>query len=99
LMIALALPTAVLADSPTLLGGLTLREYCVAHGYTDVALVRSPFGPNAAFNNWRCVSADGGLHRFSMVRACQWQYELNQVHAHPLDRNNALTWYCYSVRR
>ena len=71
-VIALVIPSSVFADTPVPVGGLGLREYCQAHGYADVTLMKDPFGPNAAFNNWRCVEASGMLQPFSMEQACQW---------------------------
>jgi hypothetical protein len=98
LMMVLVGPTTVLADSPTFLGGLHLREYCVAQGYADVTLTGPIVGPSAAFNNWRCVTPDGGTHPFSMEQACKWEYNINESLAHPLDSNNAFSWVCYSVQ-
>jgi hypothetical protein len=98
LMMVLTGPIAVLADSPTSLGGLALREYCVAQGYADVTLTKAQIGPNAAFNNWRCLTSNGGLHPLSMEQACKWNYELSEVLAQPLDPNDAYTWVCYSVQ-
>ena len=70
-LIALVIPSSVFADTPVPIGGLGLREYCHAHGYADVTLTKDHFGPNAAFNNWRCVEASGALHPFSMEQACR----------------------------
>ncbi len=98
LLIVLAGPSSVLADSPTPIGDLSLREYCVAIGYADVTLTKPQIGPNAAFNNWRCVTSNGVTHPFSMEQACKWEYNLNQVQTHPTDRNDAYTWVCYSVK-
>lgn len=98
LMMVLAGPISVLADAPTVLGDLGLWEYCVAHGYVDVSLTKPQIGLNAAFNNWRCVTADGEFRPFSMVQACKWEYNLNEVQAHPTDKNDAYTWLCYSVQ-
>ena len=98
LMIVLAGPRSALADAPTVLGDLGLWEYCIARGYVDVTLTKPQLGPNAAFNNWRCVTADGELRPFSMVQACKWEYNLNEVQAHPSDKNDAYTWLCYTVQ-
>jgi hypothetical protein len=98
LMMVLAGPGSVLADAPTVVGDLGLREYCVASGYVDVTLTKPQTGPNAAFNNWRCVNANGDLRPFSMEQACKWAYNLNEVQAHPTDKNDAYTWLCYSVQ-
>jgi len=87
----------VLADPPTPLGGLTLREYCQSEGYENVVLTKYEYGPNAAFNNWRCLTIDGKTHPFSMEQACKWQYDLEPVNAHPTDPDSAYTWVCYSV--
>ena len=93
----LAGPAVVLADAPTVLGDMSLWEYCVAKGYADVTLTKPQIGPNAAFNNWRCVTAEGDLRPFSMVQVCKWEYNLTAVQAHPIDKNDAYTWLCYSV--
>jgi hypothetical protein len=98
LMMVLVGPGSVLADSPTVLGDLGLREYCVARGSVDVTLTKPQIGPNAAFNNWRCVTADGDFHPFSMVQACKWEYNVNEVQAHPTDKNDAYTWLCFTVQ-
>jgi hypothetical protein len=98
LMMVLAGVRSILADAPTVVGDLGLREYCVAHGYVDVAQTKPQIGLNAAFNNWRCVTANGDLRPFSMVQACKWEYSLNEVQAHPTDKNDAYTWLCYSVQ-
>jgi hypothetical protein len=98
LMMVLTGPSHVLADAPTPLGDLGLWEYCVARGYADVTLTKPQIGANAAFNNWRCATADGDLRPFSMVQACKWEYNLNEVQAHPTDKNDAYTWLCYSVQ-
>ena len=94
----LAGPAIVLADSPTALGGLDLFSYCISKGYAAATLTKPQIGPNAAFNNWRCIAADGHTHPFSMEQACKWQYELNQVQTHPTDPDDAFTWVCYSVQ-
>jgi hypothetical protein len=93
-----AFPTNVFADAPVPLGGLTLQEYCIVSGYTGVTMLKPIFGPNAAFNNWRCTTANGGVHPFSMEQACQWQYGIKEVQTHPTDPDNAYTWVCYSVQ-
>jgi hypothetical protein len=68
-------------------------------GYANVTLTKPPEGPNAAFNNWRCVDADDGdTHPFSMEQACKWEYDQKQVQAHPSNPDNAFTWVCYSVK-
>ena len=79
----------------TLLGGLSLDGYCQSLGHANSTLTKLQTGPNAAFNNWRCRDADGGLHLFSMERACQWQWGANAIQAHPTDTGDAFTWVCY----
>jgi hypothetical protein len=98
LVMAFAIPIAVLADSPTVVGDMSLWEYCVAHGFADVTLTKPQIGLNAAFNNWRCVTADGDLRPISMEQVCMWEYNINAVQAHPTDKNDAYTWLCYSVQ-
>ena len=98
LLLVVTIPAAVLADSPTALGGLGLYEYCVSQGYAGVTLTKPQIGPNAAFNNWRCTTSNGGTHPFSMEQACKWQYDIKQVQTHPTDPDDAYTWVCYSVR-
>ena len=78
-----------------LVGGLSLDGYCQSLGYANSTLTKPQIGPNAAFNNWRCRDAHGGLHLFSMERACQWQWGTNAIQAHPTDRGDAFTWVCY----
>ncbi len=92
-----AFPAAVSADVPGPLGGLNLEAYCSASGYSGVTLLKSPFGPNAAYDNWRCTTADGGVHPFSMEQACKDQYNIEQVQTHPTDPDSAYTWTCFSV--
>jgi hypothetical protein len=89
--------SVALADHPTPLGGLTLQEYCQSEGYAGVTMTKDRIGPNAAFNNWRCVTTEGNTHPFSMEQACKWQYSLRQVQSHPDDPDDAWTWVCYSV--
>ena len=91
-------PPMVVADAPVPLGGLGLEEYCIGNGYTGVTLLKPLLGPNSAYNNWHCTTADGGVQPFSMEQACKWQYRVNEVQTHPTDPNNAYTWVCYSVR-
>lgn len=87
------------SDQLTLIGGLSLDGYCQSLGHVNSTLAKSQIGPNAAFNNWRCQDADGGLHHFSMTRACQWQWGTKVIQAHPTDRDDAFTWVCYSPVR
>jgi hypothetical protein len=84
-------------DPITLLGGLDLDGYCLSIGFAGVTLTRPDSGPNAAFNNWRCKTADGATHPFSMEQACKWQYSANAVQAHPTDPDNAFSWLCYAT--
>jgi hypothetical protein len=80
-----------------LIGGLSLDGYCQSLGHANSTLTKPQIGPNAAFNNWRCRDADGGLHLFSMERACQWQWGTTAIQAHPADKNDAFTWVCYGT--
>jgi hypothetical protein len=98
LVMVFARPGSVLADAPIVLGDLGLREYCVASGFADVTLTQPQIGPNAAFNNWRCVTDEGDLRPLSIVQACKWEYNLDEVQAHPTDKNDAYTWLCYTVQ-
>ena len=79
------------------LGGLDLNGYCQSAGFAGVTLTKPQLGHNAAFNNWRCVTAHGTTHPFSFEQACKWQYGLQAVQAHPRDPDDAFTWTCYSV--
>ena len=79
------------------LGGLDLFTYCRSLGYVGFALTKPRFGPNAAYNNWRCQTASGEVHPFSFEQACKFQYGLEAVQAHPTDPDDAFTWVCYSV--
>jgi len=97
LLLLLVAPAIVLAGAPTPLGGLDLDAYCVSQGYAGVTLTKPRFGPNAAFNNWRCVTAAGRTYPFSMEQACKWQYHLNPVQTHPTDPDDAYTWVCYAL--
>jgi hypothetical protein len=87
--------------APTPLGGLGLNEYCQSLGYDGATLANAPFGPNAAYGNWRCFTgastAPTSLHPFSMEQACKFQYEQNAIQTHPTNPDNAFTWVCYSV--
>jgi len=78
------------------LGGLDLAEYCQAIGYAGVVQTKPRLGFGAAIDNWRC-SRDNGLHPFSMEQACKWEYGLEGVQAHFLDRDDAYSWKCFSV--
>ncbi len=98
LMLALAGPMSASADSPLLLGGLHLQEYCQSLGYAGVTMTKDIYGPNYAFNNWRCADANGVTHPLSMERACMWEYGIYAILTHPTDPNNAFTWECYSVQ-
>lgn len=80
------------------LGGLDLNGYCRSIGFAFSVATKGRFGPNAAFNNWRCSNADRSVLRpFSMVQACKWQYDLKAVQAHPLNRNDAFSWRCWGT--
>ena len=78
------------------LGGLDLQEYCQSIGYDGVVLTKPRLGPGAAIDNWRCSGA-GGLHPFSMEQACKWEYGLQAVQTHFLDRDDAYSWKCFAV--
>jgi hypothetical protein len=71
------------SDELTSIGGLSLDGYCQSLGYASSTLSKLQVGPNAAFNNWRCQDVEGGLHLFSMERACQWQWGTNAIQARP----------------
>jgi hypothetical protein len=100
LLVALACAAAgahiARADPRQLLGDLTLNEFCQAQGYDGVVQTRPRFGHAAAIGNWRCFSGDA-LHPFSMEQACEWQYEMQAVQAHFLDRDDAFSWRCFSL--
>jgi hypothetical protein len=87
---------ASVKDIPQALGGLNLDAYCRRAGYEGVTLTKPQIGPNAAFNNWRCVTG-GDTHPFSMEQACKSHYDLEAVQAHPSDPDDAYSWVCYSV--
>jgi hypothetical protein len=78
------------------LGGLQLDEFCKSLGYDGVVLTRPRLGSGAAIGNWRCSSA-GDLHPFSMEQACKWEYGLDTVQPHFLDRDDAYSWKCFAV--
>ncbi|MDQ6879188.1 MAG: hypothetical protein M3082_16150 [Candidatus Dormibacteraeota bacterium] len=88
----------VTASPPRLLGGLDLNGYCQSLGYEGARVPGDVITGHTTFNDWRCVK-DGSFHPFSFEQACQWQYGLNAVQAHPLDKNDAFSWRCYSVGR
>jgi hypothetical protein len=100
LLVALACAAAgaqvARGDPPQLLGGLTLNEFCQAQGYDGVVMTKPRFGLGAAIDNWRCFSGDV-VHPFSMEQACKWQYGLEAVQPHFLDRDDAFSWKCFSV--
>jgi hypothetical protein len=98
LLVALAEPISASVDSPVLLGDLHLQEYCQSLGYAGVTMTKGIYGPNYAYNNWRCMDANGVTHPCSMERACMWEYAIHPVLTYPTDRNNAFTWDCYSVQ-
>ena len=79
------------------LGGLDLGTYCQSLGFARFALTKPRFGPNAAYDNWRCESESGEVHPFSFEQACKFQYGLEAVQAHPTDPDDAFTWVCYTV--
>lgn len=95
--LAIAVPAAS-ADPPTFASGLYLTGYCQSLGYYDVTLIKgSNYGPNYAYDNWRCITADGATHPFSMEQACRWMNPtLQAVLAYPSDPNDAFTWNCYA---
>jgi hypothetical protein len=78
------------------LGGLQLDEFCKSLGYDGVVLTRPRLGSGAAIGNWRCGSA-GDLHPFSIEQACKWEYGLDAVQTHFLDRDDAYSWKCFAV--
>jgi hypothetical protein len=78
------------------LGGLDLQEYCQSLGYDGVVLTKPRLGPGNAIDNWRC-SSGGNLHPFSMEQACKWEYDLEAVQVHFLDRDDAYSWKCFAV--
>ncbi len=79
------------------LGGLDLVTYCQSLGFARFALTKPRFGPNAAYDNWRCETESGEVHPFSFEQACKFQYGLEAVQAHPTDPDDAFTWVCYAV--
>jgi hypothetical protein len=94
-------PVSSLSAPPTeqltALGGLNLNGYCQSTVYAGATLTKPQLGPNAAFNNWRCVTSSGDTHPFSMEQACKWQYSLEAVQAHPRNADDAYTWVCYAT--
>jgi len=91
-------PASVFADARTPLGGLSLEEYCIANGHTGVTLLKPLLGPNSAYDNWHCATADGGVAPLSMEQACKWQYHVNDVQTRATNPDNAYTWVCYSAQ-
>ncbi len=83
--------------SAELLGGLDLFTYCQSLGFDHLALLKPRFGPNAAYDNWRCATESGEVHPFSFEQACKFNYGLEAVQAHPTDPDDAFTWVCYAV--
>jgi hypothetical protein len=87
------------ADAPQLLGGVDVGGYCETLGHSDGTLTKDPFGPNAAYHNWQCITVKGDTRPFSFVQACKWQYDLDRgVQARPLDHDDAFSWRCYSTQ-
>jgi hypothetical protein len=78
------------------LGGLGLQEFCQSLGYDGVVQTKPRLGFAAAIDNWRCVR-DGVLHPFSMEQACKWEYGMDAIQAHFLDRDDAFSWKCFAV--
>ena len=77
-------------------GGLQLQEFCQSQGYDGVVLTKPRLGVGAAIDNWRCVS--GGVpHPFSMEQACKWEYAMDAIQTHFLDRDDAYSWKCFAV--
>lgn len=98
MLVLVVVPRSVCADAPDALGGLKLEEYCIASGHTGVTLLKPLLGPNSAYDNWHCATADGGVAPLSMEQACKWQYRVGEVQTRPTDPDNAYTWVCYSVQ-
>jgi hypothetical protein len=78
-------------------GGLELNEFCQSIGYANVVQTKPRFGFAAAIDNWRCADAAGSLHHFSMEQACKWEYGLDAIQVHFLDRDDAYSWKCFAV--
>src|SRR5207247_2142646 len=79
------------------LGGLDLGTYCQSLGFARFALTKPRFGPNAAYDNWRCETESGEVHPFSFEQACKFQNGLEAAQAHPTDPDDAFTWVCYTA--
>lgn len=77
----------------TLLGGLDLQSYCVAHGYVNVYLSSEsdPYG-------WYCLSATDSLTLINITSACVWQYPSSVDVSSSRNRSvypAAFGWVCY----
>lgn len=95
--LSFAVPSVASADPPAEVGGLNLDGYCTSIGYAGVTLVKGGVeGPNFAYDNWQCVTANGATHPLSMEQACKAQWGVDPILAIASDPNNAYSWNCYS---
>jgi Fibronectin type III domain len=79
------------------LGGLSLDTYCRSLGYVKSELSNPQHGPQAAYNNWVCVAADGASVPIDMQKACESTYSARPILARPTDPDDAYTWNCYQL--
>lgn len=81
----------------TLLGGLSLDAYCQSLGYVKSELSNPQHGPQAAYNNWVCVAANGSTVPIDLQKACEATYSATPILAMPTDPDDAYTWRCYEL--
>ena len=79
------------------LGSLDLNGYCRSLGYSNAALSNPQNGPQAAYNNWTCVAANGSTAPIDMQMACEATYPERPILAQPTDPDDAYTWRCYQL--
>jgi hypothetical protein len=79
------------------LGSLDLNGYCRSLGYSNAVLSNPQHGPQAAYNNWTCVAANGSTTPIDLQKACEATYPERPILAQPTDPDDAYTWRCYQL--
>ncbi|MCU1455660.1 MAG: hypothetical protein JWN46_3806 [Acidimicrobiales bacterium] len=106
-VVAAAGPAA--ADTPALLGGMSVADYCFNLGYQGTTAVGPATqvtgtitGPNAAYDNWACVANSGATTLIkvggpapSFTNLCAVQYPGVASYPAPTNADDAYTWNCY----
>jgi len=85
------------SDDVKMVAGIDVDAYCAKLGYRRSGLAGAEVAAGAAYDNWRCLDANGDpVFSVDMDTLCKSIYPGIPMTARPNDPNDAYTWNCYT---